>query len=494
MSSKRIEELLQECLAAYDQGITPNDCLAAFPEHRDELEPLFRQALSLRMAFTATPSEEFRLRARDRLMFAAGREVTRAFNKTEPDHEFRIKARERVLEAAGASAQEALRSIPPPRLPFWVNARRQLLEAASRQTRPQPRQPVVALRRGLSMAVVVLAMAVAGIAYIVTQSGAQPVSADIAKLEQDLAAVEAQARAGQIVPAQVIIDLSNRTSQLVDKLNEQPTAVDKLPAIIERQQAVATQAVIEGPAPEIRQAQQNLVEAEEKVVRLRAAAAATPTSQAVIVPPSPTAQPPASPTSQVATTPTNTPPTATAGPATTSTPAPILPGVVSVALLPSDTFGNMSWTEVRTSTIRFVVPSDWTLVGIVVNNSGIATLGGSSLRVQNAGPSVTGPSVIVIVNVTNGEAQALVNDVPIRLRGGGHDAASATVNDLQNVDNGPALYHIADSIELPAPEPTPTPTQAPPTPTTTPPTATPTPVPPTATPVPPTPVPTTTAP
>ena len=492
MSSKRIEELLQECLAAYDQGIAPNDCLAAFPQHRDELEPLFRQALSLRMAFTATPSEEFRLRARDRLMFAAGREVTQAFNKTEPDPEFRTKARERLLEAAGASAQEALRAIPPPRLPFWVNARRQLLEAASRQTRPQPRQPVVALRRGLSMAVVVLAMAVAGIAYIVTQNGAQPVSADIAKLEQDLAAVEAQARAGQIVPAQVIIDLSNRTSQLVDKLNEQPAAVqsaEKLPAIIERQQAVATQAVIEGPAPEVRQAQQNLVQAEEKVVRLFAAAAATPTSQPLVVPPSPTTQPPASPSQAAATTPTNTPPTSTAGPASTSTPAPILPGVVSVALLPNDTFGNMSWTEVRTSTIRFVVPSDWTLVGIVVNNSGIATLGGSSLRIQNAAASV-----IVIVNVNNGEAQAVVNGGPaIRLRGGGYDGAAATVNDLQSVDNGPALYHIADSIELPAPEPTPT--QAPPTPTATPQlTATPTPVPPTATPVPPTAVPTTTAP
>jgi hypothetical protein len=492
MSSDRIDLLLQECLAAYDQGLTPEECLSAFPSHRAELEPLFRQALSLRVAYAAAPREAFRQRARDRLMFAAGREVSQAYAQAEPDQKYVARARERLLEAAGASAQEALRAVPPPRLPFWVNARRRLLEVAS-QPRPQPSQaPAMALRRGLSMAVVVLALAVAGVAYIATQGGARPVSADIAQLEHDLAAVEAQARAGQTVPAQVIVDLSNRTAQLVEKLNEQPAAVqsaEKLPSIIERQQAVATNAIIEGPAPEVRQAQQSLAQAEEKVVRLFAASAATPTTQAGSAA-SPTSPAPSTPTA-ASRTPTSVPPTATSGPSTVSTPPALQSGEVRVALLPSDSFGNLSWTEVRTRAISFVVPSDWTIVGIIANSAGIATLDGNNLRIQNAQQSA---SVMVTVNVVNGEAQAIVDGgTAIRLRASGPDSAIAPVSELAGVSSGPALYHIADSIELvveptPVPTATPTPTAVPPTATPVPPTATP--VPPTATPVPPTAIPT----
>jgi hypothetical protein len=426
-------------------------------------------------------------------MFAAGREVTQAYAETEPDQEYVAQARQRLLEAAGASAQEALRAVPPPRLPFWVNARRRLLEVAS-QPRPQPAQaPAMALRRGLSMAVVVLALAVAGVAYIATQSSARPVSADIAQLEHDLAAVEAQARAGQTVPAQVIVDLSNRTAQLVEKLNEQPAAVqsaEKLPSIIERQQAVATNAVIEGPALEVRQAQQSLAEAEEKVVRLRAASAITPTTQTGAAQVSPASPAPSTPTT-AARTPTSAPPTSTSAPSTPSTPAVLQPGEVRVSLLPSDSFGNLNWTEVRTSTVRFVVPSDWTIVGIIVNSAGIAAVDGNNLRIQNAPQNA---SIMAIVNVISGEAQAIVDGSSIRLRASGADGAIAPVSELASVSSGPALYHIADSIELVV-EPTPTPTAVPATPTPAPATATPvpptaTPVPPTATPVPPTATPT----
>ena len=70
MSKKRIEELLQECLDGYDAGLTPEECLSAFPGERAELEPLLRQALSLRVAFANSPSEDFRLDARQKLMFA----------------------------------------------------------------------------------------------------------------------------------------------------------------------------------------------------------------------------------------------------------------------------------------------------------------------------------------------------------------------------------------------------------------------------------------
>jgi hypothetical protein len=162
-----------------------------------------------------------------------------------------------------------------------------------------------------------------------------------------------------------------------------------------------------------------------------------------------------------------------------------------VALLPSDSFGNLSWTEVRTRAISFVVPSDWTIVGIIANSAGIATLDGNNLRIQNAQQSA---SVMVTVNVVNGEAQAIVDGgTAIRLRASGPDSAIAPVSELAGVSSGPALYHIADSIELvveptPVPTATPTPTAVPPTATPVPPTATP--VPPTATPVPPTAIPT----
>ena len=493
MSKKQLDLLLQECLAAYDSGRSPNECLAAFPEHREELEPLFRQALSLRVAFAASPSETFRAEARNRLLVAAGRDVIQAYSR-KPDPDFVLRTRERFLEAAGASTQEALRAIPPPRLPFWVNTRRRLLETAAKPA-PQPvaRPVALNLRRGLSGAAIALAIAAGGIGYMATQSNPS-VNADLASLEQDLMQVEAQAQAGQVVPASVIIDLSRRTNELVEKLNDQPAQVpsaEKLPAIIERQQAVATQAVVEGPPPpELRQAQQNLAQAEEKVVRLFAAAAATPTSQPAAIQATATTPPAATATSQPAAlaptaVPTTVPPTATAIPTTAppATPGPLQPGQVSVALLPGDNFASMSWTEIRTTTIRFVAPSDWTIVGLNVDSSGIATLGGDNLRVQNQAVNV-----LVNLNVKNGETVAIVDGQQIRLRSRGADGDPISAIDAiskTGPETGATLYHLTESIELAEPEPTPTPTA---TATPVPPTSTPTatPVPPTATPVPPT--------
>ncbi len=130
MSRQQLEHLLQECLEGYDAGLSPEECLSAYPHVRSELEPMLRQALSLRFAFAAAPSEEFKSRGRETLLFHAGRDVSKALSK-EPDREFVMDARQRFLSAAGAQAQEALRDVPPPRLPFWMNARRRLLDAAA---------------------------------------------------------------------------------------------------------------------------------------------------------------------------------------------------------------------------------------------------------------------------------------------------------------------------------------------------------------------------
>ena len=65
MSKARIEQMLQECLDGYEAGLTPEECLSAYPAHRVELEPMLRQALSLRVAYATSPSDEFRHQTRD---------------------------------------------------------------------------------------------------------------------------------------------------------------------------------------------------------------------------------------------------------------------------------------------------------------------------------------------------------------------------------------------------------------------------------------------
>jgi hypothetical protein len=62
--SRDIQQQLQECLDGFDGGLTPEECLSAYPRARAELEPLFRQALSLRVAFAASPKPELRFGAR----------------------------------------------------------------------------------------------------------------------------------------------------------------------------------------------------------------------------------------------------------------------------------------------------------------------------------------------------------------------------------------------------------------------------------------------
>lgn len=49
MSDKQRDEILRACLAALDAGLTPEETLAVWPEQRDEIEPLLRQALLLRV-------------------------------------------------------------------------------------------------------------------------------------------------------------------------------------------------------------------------------------------------------------------------------------------------------------------------------------------------------------------------------------------------------------------------------------------------------------
>ena len=97
MSSKKIEDLLQQCLEGYDGGMTPDECLSAFPAQRSVLEPLLRQALTLRMSYASAPSEGFMARAKESLMFHAGRDVVTAMS-VEPNEDFKMDARQRLIE------------------------------------------------------------------------------------------------------------------------------------------------------------------------------------------------------------------------------------------------------------------------------------------------------------------------------------------------------------------------------------------------------------
>lgn len=488
MSRDRIDDLLQECLAAYDAGVSPADCLSAFPERRDELEPLFRQALSLRMAYTATPDEEFRTSARERLLFAAGREVTQAFasqpkpeftnqlrqkllfaagkDVTEalaanPNDDFYFRARAHLLEAGGASAQEALRAVPPPRLPFWSNARRRLLEAAS-MPRPRPK-PYATVRPmalgGLSAAAVVLAVVFATFAYIATQSNPTSVSADIAQLEQELREVEQQAAMGKIIPPSLIMELSTKTTQILDKASSDPAApatdLVKLQEIINRQQQVVANASTQTAQPELVQAQATLNQAEARITAARVESpTAVPTTQAAVIPPEATA------------TATAVPATSTHRPQVTGTPSPVATAVpprgseVRVALLPSDNTLDLAWAEVKTAEVRFLMPSSCSL-NTTTNSEGI-----SIVETNNLIATCTNPNLRVFVNIKAGEFSAIVNNGPsftLRTEGPEGKAASADDIDAKAGSGAPVLRHLVESIELTGSlaKPTPTPIASP---------------------------------
>jgi hypothetical protein len=412
-----MSELLQECLSAYEAGLSPLECLSAYPNHRAELEPLLRQALSLRVSYAAAPEEAFMSRAKEALMFSAGREVSQAFAtepsprfvaearhhlmflagrdaaqalSAEPDQSFVENSRLRLLNVAGASAQEALRAVPPPRLPFWWNTRRKLLETASMPRNQQPsRQPFFgagALRVSLSMAVMVLVFTIAGFAYLVSQDANPSAASEIAQLERELNTLEARNAAGQPVSETQANAILQRTIDLTEKLRDKPAELSaaKLPALIERQQTVFDKLYSDSPAPaSVVQAQQQL---DDQKTKLLASAQSTPAAASTSAPASSTSTPPATPTA------VNTP---------------VLPPLVAnqarVTVL-TDGRG----VEIKTATLRFIAPKDWNILGISADTGAPVVVGNYI--------SLVGSGVLVLV-YTNGQIEAaLPNQPPLILR------------------------------------------------------------------------------
>ena len=60
---KEFENILNDCLDRLINGETIESCLARYPEHAAELEPLLKTALEARLAATLQPRAEFRQRA-----------------------------------------------------------------------------------------------------------------------------------------------------------------------------------------------------------------------------------------------------------------------------------------------------------------------------------------------------------------------------------------------------------------------------------------------
>jgi hypothetical protein len=446
--SKRIEALMHECLAGIDAGLTPEECLSAWPERRDELEPLLRQALLLRVAFAAKPSQEFRERARSSMMFAAGREARQAF-ATEPDRHFVETTRQRLLNAAGAAAQESLRAVPPPRLAFWLNARRRLLDTASGGPIVAPRSMGYAMRMGFSAAaVLLLAITVAGMAYFTSQSARPTVGQELASLDEQMDRLEQRKEAGVPVAPEVHLQLAQRIAGVAEKIGpDQTQSAVVAQELIERQKKIAADSPV---APQV---EAQLAPVEERVVRIAAAQV-----QATLPPtrPAASATPDGSPVTSAAAAPTAT---QQAEPAATL--EPLEPGQARLRLLPGDN----AWSEFSTVDFTIQLPTSWTISGPSFGANGLTLL-------ETNWVIVNGPGVTLRVNVGSSEIQAVIDGQLAFLRS--EDGDRILAPDLLALAGGERaviINRILDSVEYTPATPTPAPTGTPtrrPAPTATP--------------------------
>jgi hypothetical protein len=431
MSKARIWQMLQDCLDGYEAGLTPEECLSAYNGDRAELEPLLRQALSLRVAYARTPSEETRHLVREKLMFAAGRDVKLAL-ASEPDPNFILQERTRFLNVAGAASIEALRDVPPPRLMFWVNARRRLLEAAANGTPAPARRFGLALRYSLSAAVIAIAISISAFA---TLSGGGPTTADaqLASLEAQVTQVELLSQNGQAITGAQLDNLASLTSQITAQLEDKPDLdrADKIGGLILRQQEVVK--LIDPTEPAVAQAQAKLTDAQEKLA-LFAALVATPTVAAAIVD-SPDASTPV--------------PAVVQEPEPTPTREPIADGGYRRTLVTDDDNAGLLWEQIRTTNVSFLVPTNWQVIGLGEDEDGTAVLEGQFIRVDTDGDE----SIIIIVSPTDGSVQALIQGIQLILRGAGPNGALVAPTTLTDTvgEVGVPLFHMLLSIEVTAP-------------------------------------------
>jgi hypothetical protein len=482
--SKDIDRLLQECLAGLDTGLTPEECLSAWPARRAELEPLLRQAMLLRLAYRSTAAPEFKVATREKLMFMAGRETRQALD-AQPSEDFVRQTRQRVLRAAGEAAQESLRAVPPPRLAFWMNARRRLLEAAISRPSQSPRGGILAYRSALSAAVVVLAIAVAGLAYFTTQSPRPSVSAELASIDRQLRQAEEQNSAGNPVSPGQVVAIGDKVVAVADKVTAEPSQAAVVQDYIERSRTLTQKISEQLPTtpPEIQAVDQRLSEA---AVRVAAARSDVITPLAQIQPtlaPKSTAVPP-NPTPNAST------PTLAASPSATSS--------VSVAALaplgltdivrrpgPGDNTAGVTWTLFETESYQFLVPASWNAGAVTFDANGFG-------KYDTPWLYLAGDNITVLIGLNTGGIYAITADgiiLELRQEGGERMTTPELVAKVAGIPAGNLvlqLDHMLASVARIAQSPTRTPTSTPTVVPTYTPTVTPsaTPPPPPATPTP----------
>jgi hypothetical protein len=309
-----------------------------------------------------------------------------------------MDARQRLIMAGGAAVQESLRDVPPPRLPFWMNARVRMLEAAKNPPPPQPR-PVLVGRPALSMSLagIVAAVAIAGAAFFTTQGGQPSAAAELAAIERQVSTIEQQQRDGIFVSPDLLADITKRTNDLAARLKDgdpsQTFVTLSLQPLIDRQwDLIQRNSSIKPPVgdlnearEQIQAAQNQLLAAEEKVQTIKSAI--SPPASSLPTNGTQPAQQPSSANNQTQqggnTRPSSqsqapTQPTVPAFPQSQAAVGPVPAGQVRIRGLSNDTTGNMNWIEVRTSDIKFAAPANWSIVGIVQDANGIATLGGAT--------------------------------------------------------------------------------------------------------------------
>jgi hypothetical protein len=120
---------------------------------------------------------------------------------------------------------------------------------------------------------------------------------------------------------------------------------------------------------------------------------------------------------------------------------PVAAGQVRIRLLPNDTTYGLTWTEVRTANISFVIPSSWELATVTVNANGLATLDTPFLRID-------GKDIILIVNTQSGAIDALIdgNQVSLRSKAGKLIELPELVEEAGEL--APVLRHLLESIRL----------------------------------------------
>ncbi|MFQ5934036.1 MAG: DUF5667 domain-containing protein [Dehalococcoidia bacterium] len=190
--AQRIEEILDQCLEALRRGESVESCLASFPEHSQELEPLLRIAHLTIISSSIGPPQELKGETKRNLhlsspesqharqfeevlshcidMLLDGHSVERCL-ELYPAH---VPALEPLLRiAAGTKQALAVEA----RVDFKDSARDRILAYAGRRKWPRFLSRVLSPRwtyRGAVAAVLVLVLSIAGVGTIRASSDSMP--------------------------------------------------------------------------------------------------------------------------------------------------------------------------------------------------------------------------------------------------------------------------------------------------------------------------------